>query len=140
MLAALASAAVPGIAVAGARDSEHDTATDTGMGIDQAVVQDATGRVYDVYASDTEAGKRRLAGRVRAARTLAEAREPGGLGFSMEHVLAFEDGFADDPPRCVQLPIRGGLTWRRVAMWMSMRRAKRRTRSRRWTLLWRRCL
>lgn len=92
MLAALASAAVPGIAVAGARDSEHDNATDTGMGIDQAVVQDATGRVYDVYASDTEAGKRRLAGRVRAARTLAEAREPGGLGFSMDHVLAFEDG------------------------------------------------
>lgn len=78
MLAALASAAVPGIAVAGARDSEHDNATDTGMGIDQAVVQDATGRVYDVYASDTEAGKRRLAGRVRAARTLAEARSPAG--------------------------------------------------------------
>lgn len=92
MMAALASAAVPGIAVAGVRDSEQRNATDLSLGIDQAVVQDAAGKVYDILACDTETGKRRLARRVRAARTLTEAREPAGLGFAMDQVLAFEDG------------------------------------------------
>ncbi|MCI1673698.1 MAG: phosphotransferase [Bifidobacterium tibiigranuli] len=95
MLAALASAAMPSIAVAGARNSEQNNATDEAMGIDLAVVQDNSGALYDVFASDTEAGKKRLARRVHAANTLANAREPGGLGFAMDNVLAFEDGASD---------------------------------------------
>ena len=92
MMAALASAAVPGIAVAGVRDSEQRNATDLLSGIDQAVVQDAAGKVYDILACDGEAGKRRLVRRVRAARTLMESRESAGLSFTMDQVLAFEDG------------------------------------------------
>ncbi|MEE8736162.1 phosphotransferase [Bifidobacterium subtile] len=95
MLAALASAAMPSIAVAGARNSEQNNVTDEAMGIDLAVVQDNSGVLYDVFASDTKAGKKRLARRVHAANTLAKAREPGGLGFAMDSVLAFEDGASD---------------------------------------------
>lgn len=35
---------------------------------------------------------KRLAGRVRAAQTLAQARELGGLGFAIDHVVAFSNG------------------------------------------------
>ncbi|MCH4210088.1 phosphotransferase [Bifidobacterium sp.] len=96
MLAALASAAMPSIAVAGARASEQTNATDEETGIDAAVVQDTSGTLYDVFASATSEGKRRLARRVRAANTLSRAREPSGLGFGLDHVLAFEDGASDD--------------------------------------------
>lgn len=92
MMAALASAAMPGVVVAGVRESEQINATDRDMAIEQAVVQDATGRIYDIFAADTEAGKRRLGERVRAANTLAKAKEPGGLGFAMDRVLSYEDG------------------------------------------------
>ncbi|WP_420829341.1 phosphotransferase [Bifidobacterium miconis] len=98
MLAALTSAAMPNIAVAGVRGDDQTSATDEETGIDHAVVQDAAGRLYDVFASDTDAGRKRLAGRVRAARTLAEAREPGGLGFALDRVLAFEPGTKKDGP------------------------------------------
>ncbi|KFI50860.1 aminoglycoside phosphotransferase [Bifidobacterium biavatii DSM 23969] len=98
MLAALTSAAMPNIAVAGVRGDDQTSATDEETGIDHAVVQDAAGRLYDVFASDTEAGRKRLASRVRAARTLAEAREPGGLGFALDRVLAFEPGAKKDGP------------------------------------------
>ncbi|MCH9274922.1 phosphotransferase [Bifidobacterium amazonense] len=98
MLAALTSAAMPNIAVAGVRGDDQTSATDEESGIDHAVVQDAAGRLYDVFASDTDAGRKRLAGRVRAARTLAEAREPGGLGFALDRVLAFEAGAKKDGP------------------------------------------
>ncbi len=91
-LAALASAAMPDITVSGVREASQPSPTDVANGIDQAIVQDAAGKLYDVYVSTTDAGRKRLAGRVRAARTLTAAREPGGLGFSMDDVLAFEDG------------------------------------------------
>lgn len=70
MLAALASAAMPSIVMAGVRDSERANDTDDAAGIDQAVMQDAAGRMYDIYACDTEDGRKRLTGRVQAARTL----------------------------------------------------------------------
>ena len=53
MLAALASAAMPSIVMAGVRDSERANDTDDAAGIDQAVMQDAAGRMYDIYACDT---------------------------------------------------------------------------------------
>ena len=43
MLAALASAAMPSIVMAGVRDSERANDTDDAAGIDQAVMQDAAG-------------------------------------------------------------------------------------------------
>ncbi|MCI1220168.1 MAG: phosphotransferase [Bifidobacterium sp.] len=92
MLAALASAAMPSIAVAGTRDSEQGNATDEATNIDSAIVQDTSGTLYDVFASATPEGKERLTRRVHAANTLSQAREPGGLGFSLDNVLAFEDG------------------------------------------------
>lgn len=92
MLAALASAAMPSIVMAGVRDSERANDTDDAAGIDQAVMQDAAGRMYDIYACDTEDGRKRLTGRVQAARTLERAKDPGGLGFALDTVLAFVDG------------------------------------------------
>ena len=35
-------------------------------------------------------GKKRLAGRVRAARVVDQSRELAGLGFSTDHVVAFD--------------------------------------------------
>ena len=87
MLAALASAAMPSIVMAGVRDSERANDTDDAAGIDQAVMQDAAGRMYDIYACDTEDGRKRLTGRVKAARTLERAKDPGGLGFALIRCL-----------------------------------------------------
>ena len=84
MLAALTSAVLPNLAIAGVRGSTQPSATDEGKGIDQAVVQDASGKLYDVYATDTKEGRARLTRRVQAAQTLALAREPGGLGFDSD--------------------------------------------------------
>ena len=83
---------MPNAVIAGARASEQSNATDEGYGIDHAVVQDSVGRLYDTLASNTPEGRRRLAGRVRAAQTLAQARELGGLGFDVDRVLAFSNG------------------------------------------------
>ena len=60
MLAALTSAVLPNLAIAGVRGSTQPSATDEGKGIDQAVVQDASGKLYDVYATDTKEGRARL--------------------------------------------------------------------------------
>ena len=92
MMAALASAAMPNATIAGTRDSEQVNATDKGYGIDHAVVQDAAGKLYDTFASNTPKGRKRLAGRVRAAQTLMGNRELGGLGFDVDRVLAFSNG------------------------------------------------
>ena len=92
MMAALTSAAMPNAAIAGARASEQTNPTDEGYGVDHAVVQDAAGKLYDVFASNTPEGRKRLAGRVRAAQTLAQARELGGLGFAVDHIVAFSNG------------------------------------------------
>lgn len=78
MLAALASAVLPNLGVAGVRENVQASATDEAKGIDQTVIQDASGKLYDVYATDTKEGRTRLIRRVKAAQTLAAAREPGG--------------------------------------------------------------
>ncbi|MBT1174770.1 phosphotransferase [Bifidobacterium sp. LC6] len=97
MLAALTSAVLPNLAVAGVRESTQFSATDEAKGIDQAVVQDASGKLYDVYATDTKEGRTRLIRRVQAAKTLAAAREPGGLGFGLDRVIAFAPGNVAQP-------------------------------------------
>ncbi|WP_348519393.1 phosphotransferase [Bifidobacterium sp. ESL0790] len=96
-LAALASAAMPSVAVAGVRESGQDSATDDRMGITHAVVQDASGRCYDVFASDEDAGRKRLRQRAKAARTLERSREVGGLGFALDRALAFRDAGEKSP-------------------------------------------
>ncbi|WP_420837491.1 phosphotransferase [Bifidobacterium ramosum] len=101
-LAALTSAVMPNIVVAGVRAGTPSNAVDSANGIDFAVVQDSAGRLYDVYASDGEAGRKRLAARVRAAGTLAQAREPGGLGIALDQVLAFNDGSQANGPTGTQ--------------------------------------
>ena len=95
MLAALASAVMPDISVAGVRASDQGNATDETRGIDHAVVQDASGRLYDVHASDTDAGRKHLRGRIKAAQALQRAKEPAALGFAIDQVLASSAG--DDP-------------------------------------------
>nr|WP_231371442.1 MULTISPECIES: phosphotransferase [Bifidobacterium] len=89
---------MPDAAVVGVRASEQENDTDAQAGIDQAVVQDLRGHLYNVYATDGAAGKRRLAGRVRAAQVVERARELAGLGFSTDRVVAFQPG-GDDPER-----------------------------------------
>ena len=74
MLAALASAVLPNLGVAGVRENVQASATDEAKGIDQTVIQDASGKLYDVYATNTKEGRTRLIRRVKAAQTLAAAR------------------------------------------------------------------
>lgn len=90
-MAALASALMPGVSLAGVRQ-QTDGDTPGRDDIDHAVIQDVGGKLYDVTASETKAGRTWLAARVKAAYALASAREPGGLGFAMDRVLAFSDG------------------------------------------------
>ena len=97
MLAALASAVLPNLGVAGVRENVQASATDEAKGIDQTVIQDASGKLYDVYATNTKEGRTRLIRRVKAAQTLAAAREPGGLGFDMDRVVAFAPGDVSRP-------------------------------------------
>ncbi len=91
MMAALTSAAMPKAAIAGVRPSEQTNSTDESYGIDHAVVQDSTGRLYDVFVSNDEKGRKRLEGRVRAAQTLAQVRELAGLGFELDRIVAFSN-------------------------------------------------
>ncbi len=97
MLAALASATMPNTPVVGVRASEQDNNTDQRAGIDQAVIQDARGTLYNVYASNTAQGKQRLAGRARAAQVLSQSRELAGMGFALDNAAAFKPGKDDDP-------------------------------------------
>ena len=98
MLAALASAVMPDISVAGVHASNQGNATDEARGIDHAVVQDSSGRLYDVHASDTEAGRKHLRGRIKAAQALQRAKEPAALGFAVDRVLASSDGDDEHGP------------------------------------------
>lgn len=75
MIAALTSAAMPNAAIAGARASEQTNPTDEGYGVDHAVVQDAAGKLYDVFASNTPEGRKRpCRSRARCADALASPR------------------------------------------------------------------
>ena len=91
-LAALASAAMPKLAVSGTRESGQFLDSGDELGIDTAVVTDTTGREYDVSVSDTSAGKKRLLARAEASAALLRAKEPAGLGFALERTVAFQTG------------------------------------------------
>lgn len=97
-LAALASAAAPGLAVAGVRDGNEAGPSDAALGIVRAVIQDNAGRLYDVVAAEGDRAKRRVRERVVAARTLGRAKEPAGLSFGVERVLKYVTGEGDDNP------------------------------------------
>ncbi|WEV41654.1 aminoglycoside phosphotransferase [Bifidobacterium sp. ESL0682] len=97
MLAALASAAMPKTSVAGVCEHDEANTTDNEAGIDYAVVQDTAGRRYDVFVSSEEKGKKRLAGRVKAARVLAKSHEMSGLGFAVDRALAFSPAGTGSP-------------------------------------------
>lgn len=97
-LAALASAAMPDVPMTGARDCDQISHRDRAEGISCAVVQDSTGNTYDVWATDQEAGKKRMAARVKAARALEDAKEVAAMGFRVERVLAYEPGLSEASP------------------------------------------
>lgn len=78
MMAALTSAAMPSIVVAGVF-----AGTTHALDIDQAQVRDASGTVYDVYATNSDQGRKLLASRVKASHALSTVRESSGLGFSL---------------------------------------------------------
>lgn len=96
MLAALASSAMPKLNVAGVRTSEQRNQTDEDAGIQQAVVQDVRGNLYNVYASRMPAGKKRLLGRARAASAIDLSREFAGLSFAIDRIVAFRPANGPD--------------------------------------------
>ena len=83
---------MPSVTVTGVRSASTSVAADEACGIGHAVVQDASGRSYDVFVSDTGAGRKRLSERVRAAQALALSREIAGLGVGIDRIVAFEKG------------------------------------------------
>ncbi|MFT8981192.1 MAG: phosphotransferase [Bifidobacterium sp.] len=92
MLAALASATMPSIAVSGISACERLSSQDVSAGIRSAIIRDTSGRLYDVIAASRPQGKKILASRVNAAMALTRARETAGLGFSIERILSHAAG------------------------------------------------
>lgn len=95
-LAALASAAMPEVQFAGTRQSEQVNATDTAAGISHAVVQDISGKLYDVFISADSKGRKRLHDRARAAWTLEHSKDLAALGFAYDTMLTFMPGKRED--------------------------------------------
>lgn len=95
-LAALASAAMPEVQFAGTRQSEQVNATDTAAGISHAVVQDISGKLYDVFISADSKGRKRLRDRARAAWTLEHSKDLAALGFAYDTMLTFMPGKRED--------------------------------------------
>lgn len=91
-LAALASAAMPEVQFAGTRQSEQVNATDTEAGISHAVVQDVSGKLYDVFISADSKGRKRLRDRARAAWTLEHSKDLAALGFAYDTMITFVPG------------------------------------------------
>lgn len=91
-LAALASAAMPEVQFAGTRQSEQVNATDTAAGISHAVVQDVSGKLYDIFISAENKGRKRLRDRARAAWTLEHSKDLAALGFAYDTMLTFIPG------------------------------------------------
>lgn len=91
-MAALASAAMPEVQFAGTRQSEQVNATDTASGISHAVVQDVSGKLYDIFISADNKGRKRLRDRARAAWTLEHSKDLAALGFAYDTMLTFIPG------------------------------------------------
>lgn len=83
--------------MAGVREVQRNGSTGNDAGIRCAVVQDTTGRQYDVFASCEDKGKKTLAARVRAANVLAKSHEMSGLGFAVDRVMAFSQAGKQSP-------------------------------------------
>lgn len=91
-LAALASAVMPELQFVGTRQSEQSNTTDADAHIDHAVVQDVSGRLYDIFASDNTQGRKRLHDRARAAWALEQTRGLSALGFAHDTMVLFSAG------------------------------------------------
>ncbi|KFI39726.1 putative aminoglycoside phosphotransferase [Bifidobacterium actinocoloniiforme DSM 22766] len=91
-LVALASAVMPEAYFTGARASDQASPQDEAEGIDCAIVQNASGRLYDIWATSSEQGKIRLNKRVKAAEALEDVRGVRALGFGVEQVVRYENG------------------------------------------------
>lgn len=83
---------MPNLTVAGTRISEQTAPSDEQYGIDMAVITDTTGREFDVCASDTPEGRRKLTSRADSSAALLRAKEPAGLGFALDRTVAFQPG------------------------------------------------
>ena len=94
MLAALASAVLPNLGVAGVRENVQASATDEAKGIDQTVIQDASGKLYDVYATNTKEGRTRLIRRESGADIARASPWPRLRG---DRVVAFAPGDVSRP-------------------------------------------
>lgn len=91
-LAALASALMPEMQFAGARQSEQANVTDINAGISHAVVQSITGQLFDVFASTDKKGRQRLHDRARAAWALEQTKGLAALGFTHDTLVKFDSG------------------------------------------------
>lgn len=83
---------MPEVQFAGTRQSEQVNATDTAAGISHAVVQDISGKLYDVFISADNKGRKRLRDRARAAWTLEHSKDLAALGFAYDTMLTFIPG------------------------------------------------
>lgn len=83
---------MPEIQLAGTRQSEQINATDRAAGISHAVVQDVSGRLYDVFISYEDNGRKRLHDRARAAWTLQQTKDLAALGFEYDTLVTFRPG------------------------------------------------
>ena len=91
-LAALASSVMPEVQFAGTRQSEQANATDASAGISHAVIQDVSGKLYDIFVSSEMKGRVRLRDRARAAWSLQQTKGLAGLGFAHDEMLNFYPG------------------------------------------------
>lgn len=83
---------MPEVQFAGTRQSEQANATDAAAGISHAVIQDVSGRLYDIFVSSNAKGQKRLHDRARAAWVLQKTKGLAALGFAHEEMLKFVPG------------------------------------------------
>ena len=83
---------MPEVQFAGTRQSEQANATDAAAGISHAVIQDVSGRLYDIFVSSNAKGQKRLHDRARAAWLLQKTKGLAALGFAHEEMLKFVPG------------------------------------------------
>lgn len=83
---------MPEVQFAGTRQSEQANATDASAGISHAVIQDVSGKLYDIFVSSEMKGRVRLRDRARAAWSLQQTKGLAGLGFAHDEMLNFYPG------------------------------------------------
>lgn len=88
---------MPEVQFAGTRKSEQANATDAAAGISHAVIQDVSGRLYDIFVSTETQGRHRLRDRARAAWALQQTKGLAALGFAYDQMLNFYPGALHKP-------------------------------------------